>query len=109
MKLIDRKILGGGMFEDYYLREDGKITVQRWMDADPILEANAQQMGGHSMKGARNYGEGLGEQVARIPQLLVEEYLQKTGINLMTCTTAELHAFLNNPMYAKVRTAPGRV
>lgn len=109
MKLIDRIDKGGGVFEDWYLRTDGKITVQRWMDADPIFEANAQQRGAHSHKSRRNYGEGLGEQVARIPPMLIEQYLQETGINLMTCNDVQFKRFLNDSNYSKIRTAYGKV
>lgn len=99
----------GNIREEWWLRQDGKITVRRVQDADPIFEANKQQMGAHSSKGRRDYGEGLGEMVARIPSGLVEEIWMKHRINLMNCDDATFKRFLNSPEFAKLRTAPGRL
>jgi hypothetical protein len=110
MKLIEQEYNPvTGITTRYWLRNDGKITVQGLQDADPILDANAQQMGAHTSKGRRDYGEGLGTMVARIPMGLIEEIQMKKGINLMTCDEATLKRFLNSPEYARLRTAPGRI
>ena len=110
MKLIHtEKTQWGGITENWYLRPDGKITIQRVQDADPIFDANAAQRHSQGMKSAKNYGQGLGVKVASIPMGLVEQYRKETGIDLQICTDKELHAFLNNPQYAKVRTAWGMV
>ena len=110
MKLIhSEKTQWNGITENWYLRPDGKITIQRVQDADPIFGANEAQRTSQGMKAAKNYGEGLGTKVASIPMGLVEQYLKETGIDLQTCPIKELHAFLNNPQYAKVRTAWGMV
>ena len=112
MKLIDEDTCPvSGLTTSYYLRSDGKITVQVTQDADPIFDANRQQFNAHSSKGRRDYGDtgGLGEMVARIPSGVVSEVLMKTGVNLQTCDNKTLHRFLNSPEYAKLRTAPGRL
>jgi len=98
-----------GMHTYYWLRQDGKITVQQVQDVDPYLAQNVAENNSHSSKGRRDYGEGLGTKVASIPMGLVEQVLQDHGVNLMTCSEKELKRFLNDPKYAKVRTAPGRV
>ena len=112
MKLIEEDTCPvSGLTTSYWLRQDGKVTVQVSQDADPIFEANQVQYNTHSSKGRRDYGEGgaLGTQVARIPMGVVEEVLMKTGVNLQTCDNATLHRFLNSSEYAKLRTAPGRL
>jgi hypothetical protein len=98
-----------GITEEWWLRQDGKITVRRMQDVDPFLDANRQQMGAHSSKGRRDYGEGLGEHVARIPNALIEQLIQTHGVNLATCDEKTLKRFLNSSEYAKLRTAPGRI
>lgn len=97
------------IIEGWYLSPDGKITINRMQDADPILHANMQQRNAVSGKASKNYGEGLGTKVASIPMGLVEQYKKRTGIDLQTCSEKELKAFLNNPEYAMVRTSWGRV
>ena len=100
-----------GITTQYWLRQDGKVTVRGVQDAEPILDANQQQFNAHASKGRRDYGEGggFGEQVARIPAGLVEQILQTDGVNLQTCDVKTLNRYLNSSEYAKLRTAPGRL
>ena len=93
MKLIEQDTCEvSGLTTSYWLRQDGKITVQVTQDAEPILDGNRQQFNAHSSKGRRDYGEGgaFGTQVARIPQGVVSEVLMKTGVNLQTCDVKTL-------------------
>lgn len=99
-----------GITTEYLSVEGGKkVTVRRWQDADPILDNNAAMLNAQSSKGRLNTREGLGVKVASIPMGFIEQYLAETGINLMTCSHAELHKVLNNSDYKKLRTAHGRV
>jgi hypothetical protein len=99
-----------GITEEYWMHPDMKtITIRRVQDADPIFAENKRRLNSVGAKSRRDYGEGLGVKVASIPMGLVEEVKMKTGLDLMTCPDAELRAFINNPDYAKIRTAHGMV
>jgi len=99
-----------GITRRYYLRPDGKSTVQGLQDADPIFNANKEQLGAKSAKATKlNEREGLGTKVASIPMGLVEQILQERGVNLITCSDAQLKAIINDVEFNKIRTAHGRV
>ena len=111
MKLIDvQPTAWEGITDEYWLRPDGKVTVRRVQDVEPILIANKQELNARSAKSSKlNEGEGLGTKVASIPNTLADKVLQDTGLNLVTCDMKTLNEFVNNPTYNKIRTAHGRV
>lgn len=110
MKLISRReTMWPGIVEEWYAHLDGRITIRRVQDVAPNMAENARRRNHKSAKSAKNYGEGLGEQVASIPYSFVEEYLQKTGINLMNCDEKRLKQLLNNSEFNKLRTDHGRL
>jgi hypothetical protein len=98
-----------GLTTQYLLRDDDKITVRVLQDVDPIFKANKETLNSVSSKGSRDYGEGIGVKVASIPNGLVEEVNQTEGLNLITCSTKELKAFVNDSKYNKIRTAHGMI
>jgi hypothetical protein len=98
-----------GLTTKYWLRLDGKVTVQVLQDVDPIFDQNAVERNATSAKSRKDYGEGLGAKVASIPMGLVENINQEKGLNLITCSEADLKKFVNSPEYAKIRTAHGDI
>ena len=97
-----------GITDIFWQREDGKITMQRYQDAEPMFEQNRREYNSISSKG-RLSRPGLGRKVASIPMGLVEQIRMETGIDILTCSRKERLAILNDPKYSKVRTAPGRL
>ena len=111
MKLIDEEYNPvTGITTQYFLLPDGNIRVRGVQDVDPILEHNQEIMKTKSSKASKlNEAEGLGTKVASIPMVVVEKLRVEKGINLLTCSKADLHKILNDPDYRKFRTAYGRV
>jgi hypothetical protein len=97
-----------GIEERYWLREDGKITVERLQDVEPYINQNQRDFNSVSSKG-RLSRDGLGRKVASIPFGLVEQLCQQRGVNLLTCSNDQLRRILNDPEFQRLRTAPGRI
>ena len=91
----------------YLANPDGSITVQQFQDIEEQLVANRQEFKEHSSKGRHNFREGLGRKVASIPSTLVPQIKKEQGIDIITCSNADLRKFLNNSDYSAVRTSPG--
>ena len=110
MILISRKeTMWPGIIEEWYAHADGRMTIRRVQDVAPHIAENARRRNHLSAKSRKNYGEGLGVQVANLPYSFVEEYLQETSINLMTCGEKQLNQLLNNSEFNKLRTDHGRL
>jgi hypothetical protein len=98
-----------GIEERYWLREDGKITVQRVQDIEPYLNQNRVELNSRSAKASKLGRDGLGTKVASIPFGLIEQLCQQRGVNLLTCSNDQLKRILNDPEFSKLRTAHGRI
>lgn len=99
-----------GITTQYLLQSDGNIRVRGLQDVDPILDHNQKVLNSKNAKSSKlNESEGLGTKVASIPTVLVEKLRVEKGINLLTCSTKDLHRILNDPDYRKLRTAHGRL
>ena len=86
----------------------GKVTVRLVQDAEPIFQGNTAEWNGHNHKSPSVFRRpALGTKVASIPFGVVEEVNQKKGLNLMTCSGADLKKFLNDRDNSKLRTARG--
>jgi hypothetical protein len=98
-----------GITTQYILHPNGKITVRGLQDAEPIFNENSRRLNSVSSKSRRDYGEGLGIKVASIPMGLVEQLARERGLNILTCSDAQLKALLNDSEFNKLRTAHGKV
>ena len=109
MRLVSREQNPfNGVTTEYWARNDGKVTVRKLQDVEPVLVNNVRQMNDHSSKSRFGKQEGLGRKVASIPPAVVEK-LAAEGRNILTFTDKQMKDFLNDPEYSKLRTAPGRL
>lgn len=98
-------------FTDHDSSGNPVVIVQRLQDISPLLDQNRTELNSRSSKRgvqARD-GHGLGTKVASIPFGVVDEIRQEYGLDLMTCSDAELRRFLNSPENTALRTAHGRL
>jgi len=99
-----------GITTQYLSHSDGRLTVRGVQDVEPVIRHNQAILNSKSSKASKlSEGEGLGTKVASIPSILVDKLLKEKGINLLTCSTKDLHKILNDPDYRKLRTAHGRL
>ena len=100
-----------GVTTEYWLHaNNSSITVRGVQDAEPMINANTAELNSKSAKASKlNERDGLGTKVASIPMGLVDQLNAEDGINILTCSEAELKRLLNDPEYAKLRTSHGRV
>jgi hypothetical protein len=109
MKLIsEEKNPFSGITTQYWARNDGKVTVRKLQDVEPVLINNVQEFNSHSSKSRFGMKEGMGRKVASIPPAVIEK-LAAEGKNILTFTDQQMKDFLNDPEYRKLRTAPGRL
>ncbi len=101
-----------GITTEYWTHLGGKkVTVRRLQNVEPHLDLNRARMNSCSSKSKSHLrkAQGYGAQVASIPMGFVEEHLQKTGVNLISCSTDQLHRVLNDPNFQRLRVAHGRI
>ena len=100
-----------GVTTEYWLHANNStITVRGVQDAEPILNNNREVLNTKSAKASTlNEAEGLGTKVASIPMGMVDELAVHEGVNILTCSEADLKKVLNDPNYAKLRTSHGKV
>lgn len=85
--------------------EDGKITIRKTQDVEPILEHNKKLF---------TEGDGYSpsrelRRAASIPLVIVEQWMRE-GIDIFDPNCAEaVKRKLNSAEYAHLRTAPGRL
>ena len=97
-----------GMTTQYLSHGNGKITIRCFQDVEPALIQNQRELNAQSSKSRVKIVEGIGTKVASIPMGLIDQF-HKQGLNLLTCSDAQLKRVLNDPNYKKLRTAHGRV
>ena len=85
---------------------DGTATVRHTQDVEKILDRN-QAMASHN----DGYSKSRDlKRAASIPTILLTEYRNNKGINLLDPNHApDLKRLLNDADYRKLRTAPGRI
>lgn len=99
-----------GLTTNYYSQNGGKqVVIQVVQDVEPIFDQNKAEMSRHNSKARRTTPSGLGNKVASIPMGVVENVHKERGLNLVTCSMADMKRFLNDRDNCKVRTAPGRL
>lgn len=86
---------------------DDKIVLRHQQDVSSILDMNKRAQ-------ADAIGQRFGDfaHVARIPDVVVMEWKQKYGINVMAPSPEDkirIVALLNDPDYAHLRTRGGRL
>lgn len=88
----------------------GCEVIHSRQDYEPILAMNRALKNAYRRSSRLEARPGLGTRVAQIPNLLIEEWRQK-GIDFYTDEGLEfiVRRILNDPEYADLRTAPGRV
>lgn len=87
--------------------DDGdRLIIERAQDVQPILDHNKRLF-------THNDGYSPSRElrrVASIPLVVVEKWLREDGIDVFNKDHAEaVRRKLNDPAYAHLRTAPGRV
>jgi len=111
MKLVSRDYEPQtGITEEYWYDEmAGTITIKRFQDVEPILEANRIDFNSFSGKKPKfNDVDGI-YKVATIPNMLLEKWLREEGFNWQTASEKERAAKLNSNEYQLLRTRPGRI
>ena len=94
-----------GSYETFEFDETtGNITVRRWVDVEPVIEAN---------KRAHLDGDGKGRNgwhAASIPAHLADKILLETGVNVLKNEHwAETKRLLNDPDYKHLRPSTFRL
>ena len=87
-----------------HIDNDGKLTIQRTQNVQPILDRN------HRLRDMQQTGEV--RHVASIPMGLVEHFHDKYGINVLAPSHEDakrILKLLNSPEYAYLRTSTGRL
>lgn len=85
--------------------DDGHMIVTRTQDVESILEDNKAR---HADWGHRRAGDL--KHVAQIPLVLAAKWLDEEGVNILQPGNEDfLRCKLNDPEYAYLRTAPGRL
>ncbi len=92
-------------------QDEHRCVIHSVQDVEPILEANKRALNA-PRRSSRLHHAGLEVyyRVASIPNVLIEEWFQK-GINAYTSEGFAyiVKRLLNDPDYAALRTAPGRL
>lgn len=98
-----------GITTEYWMHPGGnRVTIRAVQDVEPVFKGNRAELNSHSSKSPAVFRRpGLGTKVAAIPCGVVEEVLQKKGLNLMNCSDKDLRRFLNDVDHSKMRTARG--
>lgn len=95
---------GGVLTYFSYDPHKDRTIIETEQDVSSILRSNKASYNQH------HGAWGDGDRVARIPQVVLDRYRQKTGIDLMKPENeAHLRRFLNDPDNRFMRTRPGRV
>jgi hypothetical protein len=84
--------------------EDDNLHVETKQDVQPILDLNKADRNANSSRFRRS--EEM-EHVARIPMVVVEDWINRFGINAMAPSeedTIRITALLNSPDYAYLKT-----
>ena len=84
--------------------EDDNLHVETKQDVQPILDLNKADSNANSSRFRRS--EEM-EHVARIPMVVVEDWINRFGINAMAPSeedTIRITALLNSPDYAYLKT-----
>lgn len=97
----------GGMQTDVLFDADGKVVFRTQQEVDPVLDHN---------RVVRNHcGDGYTpsrdmKRVASIPVSIIHKWLTEEGIDVWSGDQQDrLAKKLNDPDYAFLRTAPGRL
>ena len=99
-----------GLTTRYWSVDGGrKVTVQVLQDVEPNLSQNMRELNSYSSKSRVPVREGLGTKVASIPMGIVAQLRKEKGIDVLKCPASDLKKLLNDPDFAKLRTAPGRI
>lgn len=102
-----------GMTEEFWYEETpgnqkNRIHIRKLQDVEDILNINKEQFNSHSSK-MPNYGDSGGNhQVARIPLVLIDQWMSE-GFNWYRSTDKERKAKLNNIDYRKLLVRPGKL
>lgn len=87
--------------------DKNQLTVERTQDVEPILEANKQAY--NSRSDHRQYAGKDMAHVARVPMVVIEQWM-KEGINAFDPDhEAAIMRKLNSPEYRYLRTRPGKI
>ena len=108
MKLMGRDYNEVSGLTTEYWSHGGKLTIRKFQDVEPALIQNQLELHAQSSKARPKIVEGLGTKVASIPMGLIEKF-HAEGLNILTCSEAQLKRVLNDSSYSKLRTAYGRV
>lgn len=85
------------------------MHIRSFADIAPQFEQNRKELNVQSSKVRKIAPEGLGKKHASIPMALVEHLRAEKGLDILTCSEADMKKFLNSTEYSKVRTSHGRV
>lgn len=88
-----------------FWEDDGKIIIRKTQDVEPILEDNKRlYTAGDGYSPSRDI-----RRAASIPLVVVEQWMRE-GVDIFdpNCA-AEIKRRLNDPQWAHLRTAPGRL
>lgn len=99
-----------GIFEHIVLdHSENQVNVHSQQDVEPILEHN-KRLYNEACTGNRGYSPSRTMvRVATIPNILIHKWLQE-GINVYDLNDwPKILAKLDDPEYALLRTAPGRL
>ena len=95
-----------GMTEAFHFdHSSGDFTVETIHNVEPIMEAN---------KRAQNNGDGFTPSrdmkwIARIPNVVIEKWLNELGVNIFDKNHAPaVRRLLNSSDWRHLRTSPGR-
>ena len=101
----------GGIFEKMLFSEsEEKLVVKREADVEPVLEQNKRMLrDAETGNGGYSPTREL-RRVAQIPNILIEKWMIEEGLDVFKREHwPRVAKKLDDPAYAHLRTAPGRV
>ena len=102
--LLDRDPVTGAYETMEYDDTTGNITVRRWIDVEPVIEANRR---------AHLYGDGKGKDIwlaARIPMDVAQLWKQLYGVDVLRADHwPQVRKLLNDPSWRHLRPTSFRL